>query len=77
MPLLADKDAETEAGTTTSARLGSTAIPETLDLLENRFDPAMLEEIKKRKSGEEFVPRGDAETIDVPLRPRSARVLVA
>ncbi len=40
-----------------TSRLGSTAIPETLDLLESRFDPALLEEIKKRKKGDEFVRR--------------------
>ncbi len=40
-----------------TSRLGSTAIPETLDLLESRFDPAILEDIKKRKSGAEFVHR--------------------
>jgi Helicase conserved C-terminal domain len=34
-----------------TSRLGSTAIPETLDLLESRFDPAILEQIKARKGG--------------------------
>ena len=40
-----------------TSRLGSTAIPETLDLLESRFDPAILEDIKKRKGSGEFVHR--------------------
>lgn len=40
-----------------TSRLGSTAIPETLDLLESRFDPAILEEFKKRKRGDEYVHR--------------------
>jgi hypothetical protein len=40
-----------------TSRLGSTAIPETLDLLESRFDPAVLDGIKKRKTGNEFVHR--------------------
>ena len=40
-----------------TSRLGSTAIPETLDLLESRFDPAMLEDIKNRKQGDEYIPR--------------------
>ena len=40
-----------------TSRLGSTAIPETLDLLESRFDPAILESIKTRKQGDEFIPR--------------------
>lgn len=40
-----------------TSRLGSTAIPETLDLLESRFDPSLLDEIKGRKKGEEFVHR--------------------
>jgi hypothetical protein len=40
-----------------TSRLGSTAIPETLDLLESRFDPAILEDIKKRKKGDEFIHR--------------------
>lgn len=40
-----------------TSRLGSTAIPETLDLLESRFDPVKLDEIKNRKPGEEFVHR--------------------
>ena len=40
-----------------TSRLGSAAIPETLDLLESRFDPVILEEIKKRKAGGEFIPR--------------------
>lgn len=40
-----------------TSRLGSTAIPETLDLLESRFDPAILSEIKERKKGEEFIHR--------------------
>src|SRR4029079_17801903 len=35
-----------------TSRLGSTAIPETLDLLESRFDPAVFDEIKNRKGGE-------------------------
>src|SRR5262249_49357206 len=34
-----------------TSRLGSTAIPETLDLLETRFDPVILEQIKARKGG--------------------------
>ena len=40
-----------------TSRLGSTAIPETLDLLESRFDPAILSEIKERKKGDEFIHR--------------------
>jgi hypothetical protein len=40
-----------------TSRLGSTAIPETLDLLESRFDPAILEDIKNRKQGDEFIAR--------------------
>lgn len=40
-----------------TSRLGSTAIPETLDLLESRFDPAILDEIKKRKKGEALIHR--------------------
>jgi Helicase conserved C-terminal domain len=41
-----------------TSRLGSTAIPETLDLLETRFDPAVLDQIKSRKGGAgEYVPR--------------------
>src|SRR5438093_7547685 len=42
-----------------TSRLGSTAIPETLDLLETRFDPVILDELKKRKRGEggEYVHR--------------------
>jgi hypothetical protein len=41
-----------------TSRLGSTAIPETLDLLESRFHPAILEQIKSRKGGGgEFVHR--------------------
>ncbi len=40
-----------------TSRLGSTAIPETLDLLETRFDPAVLDELKKRKGGGEYVHR--------------------
>jgi hypothetical protein len=40
-----------------TSRLGSAAIPETLDLLETRFDPKILEDIKNRKQGGEFVPR--------------------
>jgi hypothetical protein len=40
-----------------TSRIGSTGIPERLDLLEQRFDSAILDEIKSRKSGEEFVPR--------------------
>ena len=40
-----------------TSRLGSTAIPETLDLLESRFDPAILDGIKDRKKGDEFVHR--------------------
>ena len=43
-----------------TSRLGSTAIPETLDLLESRFDPAILEQIKSRKGG-------GGEYIDRPL----------
>lgn len=34
-----------------TSRLGSTAIPEILDLLESRFDPVILEQIKARKGG--------------------------
>jgi Helicase conserved C-terminal domain len=40
-----------------TSRLGSTAIPETLDLLEARFDPAILSEIKNRKQGGEYIAR--------------------
>lgn len=40
-----------------TSRLGSTAIPETLDLLESRFDPAILDQIKARKGGGEFIAR--------------------
>jgi hypothetical protein len=40
-----------------TSRLGSTAIPETLDLLENIFDPVVLEAIKNRKKDEEYRPR--------------------
>lgn len=40
-----------------TSRLGSTAIPETLDLLESRFDPVILEAIKNRKGSGEYVPR--------------------
>src|SRR4051812_33103050 len=40
-----------------TSRLGSTAIPETLDLLEGRFDPAILDGIKDRKKGDGFVHR--------------------
>jgi hypothetical protein len=41
-----------------TSRLGSTAIPETLDLLESRFDPVILDGIKNRKGGGgEYVPR--------------------
>jgi hypothetical protein len=40
-----------------TSRLGSTAIPETLDLLESRFDPKLLEDIKGRKKGDEFIAR--------------------
>lgn len=40
-----------------TSRLGSAAIPETLDLLESRFDPKLIEEIKNRKQGGEFIPR--------------------
>jgi Helicase conserved C-terminal domain len=41
-----------------TSRLGSTAIPETLDLLESRFDPAVLDQIKVRKGGSgEYVAR--------------------
>jgi hypothetical protein len=40
-----------------TSRLGSTAIPETLDLLETRFDPKLLEDIKSRKQGDEFIHR--------------------
>jgi Helicase conserved C-terminal domain len=39
-----------------TSRLGSTAIPETLDLLEQRFDPAILDEVK-RKKGDGYTPR--------------------
>jgi hypothetical protein len=34
-----------------TSRLGSGAIPEILDLLESRFDPAILDQIKNRKGG--------------------------
>jgi hypothetical protein len=34
-----------------TSRLGSTAIPEILDLLESRFDPVILDQIKARKGG--------------------------
>lgn len=40
-----------------TSRLGSTAIPETLDLLESRFDPAILEQIKARKGSGEYIAR--------------------
>jgi hypothetical protein len=40
-----------------TSRLGSTAIPETLDLLESRFDPVILDQIKARKTGGEFIAR--------------------
>jgi hypothetical protein len=40
-----------------TSRLGSTAIPETLDLLETPFDPKLLDDIKKRKQGDEFIHR--------------------
>jgi hypothetical protein len=41
-----------------TSRLGSGAIPEILDLLESRFDPAILEQIKTRKGGSgEYVAR--------------------
>lgn len=40
-----------------TSRLGSTAIPETLDLLESRFDPAILDPLKNRKGGGEYVAR--------------------
>jgi hypothetical protein len=41
-----------------TSRLGSGAIPEILDLLESRFDPVVLEQIKARKGGGgEFVAR--------------------
>jgi hypothetical protein len=39
-----------------TSRLGSTAIPEILDLLETRFDPALLDEIKNRKK-DDTTPR--------------------
>ena len=34
-----------------TSRMGSAAIPETLDLLESRFDPVILDQIKARKGG--------------------------
>src|SRR5271166_3682266 len=40
-----------------TSRLGSTAIPETLDLLESRFDPKLLEDIKTRRKGDDFISR--------------------
>lgn len=40
-----------------TSRLGSTAIPETLDLLEGVFDPAVFEAMKKRKPGDEYKHR--------------------
>ena len=40
-----------------TSRLGSAAIPETLDLLESRFDPAILDGLKNRKGGGEFIAR--------------------
>ena len=40
-----------------TSRLGSTAIPETLDLLERRFDPTVLADLKTRRAGKEFIPR--------------------
>ncbi len=39
-----------------TSRLGSGAIPETLDLLESRFDPKVLDHLKPRK-GSEFIAR--------------------
>jgi hypothetical protein len=38
-----------------TSRLGSRAIPKTLDLLEQRFDPAILDEMK-RKRGTGILP---------------------
>ena len=41
-----------------TSRMGSAAIPETLDLLESRFDPLILDQIKARKGGGgEYVAR--------------------
>ena len=41
-----------------TSRLGATAIPETLDLLESRFEPVVLDQIKKGKgTGGEFIAR--------------------
>lgn len=40
-----------------TSRLGSTAIPETLDLLEGVFDPVALDAIKNRKPGDEYKHR--------------------
>lgn len=41
-----------------TSRLGSTAIPETLDLLESRFDPALFQRLKAPKTGgEEYIAR--------------------
>jgi hypothetical protein len=40
-----------------TSRIGSTAIPEILDLLETGFDPAFLDEIRNRKHGTENKPR--------------------
>jgi hypothetical protein len=40
-----------------TSRLGSTAIPETLDLLESVFDPDFLNDLKDRKQDGEYRPR--------------------
>lgn len=40
-----------------TSRLGSGAIPEILDLLESRFDPAQFDQFKQGKAGGEFVSR--------------------
>ncbi|MBA4190903.1 MAG: helicase [Planctomycetaceae bacterium] len=40
-----------------TSRLGSTAIPETLDLLESRFDPTIFDEIKNHKPGSPYIAR--------------------
>ena len=40
-----------------TSRLGSTAIPETLDLLEQRFDPAILEDDRRRRRASGYIPR--------------------
>ncbi len=40
-----------------TSRLGSAAIPETLDLLEGRFDPVVFDQIKARKGGGEYIAR--------------------